>query len=160
MLPRMAHQSAATEAAMGVGYQLDQQLGLTLTVFDGRVSGDEWRATVRTLFADPGWPPGRLNLTDLRTADSSALTVADRDEIFAINARHADKLVGMKSAAIGGAHFEKARRFGDADQSSGLRLIAFDDLGPACAWLGIELDTVRTSLDQIRRRLREPTPTG
>jgi hypothetical protein len=142
---------------MAIAYRLDHTLGLTVTVFDGRVTGDEWRSTVREIFADPCWPPGRLNLTDLRTADASRLTGADRAEIFAINARHADKLVGMKSAAIGGTNFEAARRFEQDDHTSGLRLIAFDDLGPACTWLGVEVDNVRSMIEQLRRQLREPT---
>jgi hypothetical protein len=142
---------------MGVGYRLDQALGLSLVVFDGKVTGDEWRAMVLEVFADPCWPPGRLNLTDLRTADASALTVADRAEIFAINGLHADKLVRMKSAAIGSAHFEAARRFGREDRSSGLRLIAFDDLPPACIWLGVDVDKVGSMIEQLRRHLREPT---
>jgi hypothetical protein len=140
---------------MGIAYLLDQALGLTVTVFDGQITGDEWLATVRRIFADPDWPPGRLNLTDLRTADTSALTAADRDEIFAINAQHADKLVGMKSAAVGGINFEVSRRFERDDRTSGLRLIAFDDLGPACVWLGVDVVAIRSTIDQLRRQLRE-----
>ena len=139
---------------MGIAYRLDQTLGLTLTVFDGRITGYEWRTAVREMFADPRWPPGRLNLTDLRTTDSSALTTADRAAIFAINARHAHKLVGMKSAAIGSAHFETSRDFSREDQSSGLRLIPFDDLKPACLWLGLDLETVRSMIDELRSELR------
>jgi hypothetical protein len=141
---------------VGIAYRLDHTLGLTLTVFDGQVTGDEWRTAVRELFADPRWPPGRLNLTDLRTTDASALTVADREEIIAINARHVDKLVGMKSAAVGSAHFEISREFGREDQSSGLRLIPFDDLAPACVWLGLDLNTVLLMIADLRRELREP----
>jgi hypothetical protein len=143
---------------MVIAYRLDHTLGLTLTVFDGRITGEDWRATVVNMFSNPKWPPGRLNLTDLRTANASELTVADRAEIFAINALHADKLVGMKSAAIGGANFEAARDFEREDQSSGLRLIPFDDLGPACIWLGINLEVARSMIDDLRRELRDPTP--
>jgi hypothetical protein len=139
---------------MGVGYSLDKTLALTLTVFDGTVTGDEWRSTVRDLFADPSWPPGRLNLTDLRSADLSAITEADRAEIYAMNARHAHKLVGMKSAAIGGANFEAARSFERDDRSSGLRIIPFDDLGPACVWLNIDTRAIRPMIEQVRQRLR------
>jgi hypothetical protein len=115
---------------------------------------------VEEIFADPSWPPGRLNLTALRTVDASALTVADRDEIFSINARHADQLVGMKSAAIGGGSFDAARRFAREDRVSGLRLIAFDDLGPACTWLGIDVTQVRSMIEQLRRQLRESDAPG
>lgn len=141
---------------MGVGYSLDKTLALTLTVFDGPVTGDEWRSTVRDLFADPSWPPGRLNLTDLRSADLSAITTADRAAIYAINARHAQKLIGMKSAAIGGANFETARDFERDDRSSGLRIIPFDDLGPACSWLSVDVVTVRSMIEELRGRLRQP----
>jgi hypothetical protein len=141
---------------MGVAYSLDKTLALTLTVFDGPVTGDEWRSTVRDLFADPSWPPGRLNLTDLRSADLSAITASDRAAVHAINARHAHKLVGMKSAAIGGANFEAARSFERDDRSSGLRIIPFDDLGPACVWLSVDAHAIRPMIEQLRHRLREP----
>jgi hypothetical protein len=141
---------------MGVGYSLDKTLALTLTVFDGPVTGDEWRSAVRDLFADPSWPPGRLNLTDLRSADLSALTASDRAAIYAINARHAQRLIGMKSAAVGGANFETASNFERDDRSSGLRIIPFDDLGPACRWLSVDVDTVRSMIEELRVRLRQP----
>jgi hypothetical protein len=143
---------------MGVGYRLDEALGLSLVVFDGKVTGDEWRTTVLEVFADPRWPPGRLNLTDLRTADTSALTESDRAEIFAINALHADKLVRMKSASLGSAHFDATRRFERDDHTSGLRIIAFDDLAPACDWLGVDVERVRTIIEELRVQLREPKP--
>jgi len=139
---------------MGIAYRLDQGLGLTLTVFDGVVTGDEWRATVREIFDDPDWPPGRLNLTDLRTADSSLITEADRNDIYEINARHANQLVGMKSAAIAGVHFDETREFERGNRPSGIRLIAFDDLGPACAWLGIEAALVAPMVTALRDELR------
>jgi hypothetical protein len=144
---------------MGIAYRLDGALALTLTVFDGKITGDEWRSAVHEIFADPSWPPGRLNLTDLRTADASALTGADRAEILSINARHAHKLVGMKSAAIGGSTFDAARKFAREDRASGLRLIAFDDLAPACTWLGVDVAKVRSMIDDLRARLRGPTST-
>jgi hypothetical protein len=141
---------------MGVGYRLDHELALTVTVFDGAVTGDEWRAAVREIFADPSWPPGRLNLTDLRSADLSAVTAADRAEIYALNAQHADKLVGMKSATVGEANFETARKFERDDRSSGLRIIPFDGLGPACNWLGVDSRAVGSLVEEVRRSLRDP----
>jgi hypothetical protein len=142
---------------MGIAYRLEPTLALTVTVFDGKITGDEWSAAVRELFANPAWPPGRLALTDLRTVDISGVTDAHRTEIHAINALHAHKLVRMKSAAVGGAHFETARRFGREDRSSGLRIIPFDGLEPACAWLGIDALTARAIIENLRRQLRDPT---
>lgn len=145
---------------MGIAYRLDQGLGLTLTVFDGVITGEEWRTKVRALFADPAWPPGRLNLTDLRTADSSLLTAADRNEIYAINAHHANQLVGMKSAAIAGVHFDETREFERGNRPSGIRLIAFDDLGPACAWLGIDAALVGPMITVLRDEMRAAAAGG
>ena len=139
---------------MGVAYELDEQLGLTLTVFDGPVTGQEWRDSVAALFSDPRWPPGKLSLTDLRTADASALTAADRAEIIAINGSVAE-LAGMKSAALGGENFEAATAFEREDQTSGMRLIVFNDVSTACGWLGIDTAAVNPMIEQLRRRLRE-----
>jgi hypothetical protein len=139
---------------MAIAYRLDQGLGLTLTVFDGVITGEEWIRRVRELFADPAWPPGRLNLTDLRTADSTQITADDRRTIFEINEEHAKQLVGMKSAAIAGVHFDETRDFERGNRSSGLRLIAFDDVGPACAWLGLDSAVVGPMLTTMRDELR------
>jgi hypothetical protein len=140
---------------MGVAYRLDHALGLTVTVFDGTITGDEWRAAADEIFADPTWPPGPLNLTDLRTADASALTAADRVSVLAINASHADQLAGMKSAAVGGTNFEIAARFQREDELSGLRLVVFDDLPPACTWLGVDADVVSATIRTLREQLRD-----
>jgi hypothetical protein len=139
---------------MAIAYRLEKDLGLTVTVFDGVITGEEWINSVRGLFADPAWPPGRLNLTDLRTADSHLLTDADRQAIYAINQEHAKQLVGMKSAAIAGMHFDETRDFERGNRSSGLRLIAFDDVGPACAWLGLDPAVVAPMINEMRDQLR------
>jgi hypothetical protein len=139
---------------MGIAYRLDPVLGLTVTVFDGVITGEEWIQEVRELFADPAWPAGRLSLTDLRTADSHLLTAEHRQEIYEINQAHAKQLVGMKSAAIAGMHFDEAREFERGNRQSGMRLIAFDDVGPACAWLGIDAAAVNPILAEMRAQLR------
>lgn len=144
---------------MGVAYRLDAALGLTLTVFDGKITGEEWRSVARAIFADPGWPPGLLSLTDLRTADASALSDSDRAEVVAINGSHADQLAAIKNAAIGGRNFEAAQRFERESQLSGLRLIVFDDLPNACVWLGLDANTVREMIEQLRPgQLQNPKP--
>jgi hypothetical protein len=145
---------------MGIAFRLDRGLGLTLTLFDGVITGEEWIEQVSGLFADPAWPPGRLALTDLRTADSQLLTNADRQAIFEINQAHAKQLVGMKSAAIAGMHFDETRDFERGNRPSGLRLIAFDDVGPACAWLGLDPAVVAPMLTEMRDQLRDQTPPG
>ena len=42
---------------MGVAYRLDAALGLTLTVFDGKITGEEWRSVARAIFAAPDGRP-------------------------------------------------------------------------------------------------------
>jgi hypothetical protein len=142
---------------MGIACRLDQGLGLTLTVFDGVITGAEWMRQVRELFANPEWPPGRLSLTDLRTADAHLISDADRQAIFKINQEHAKQLVGMKSAAIAGVLFDEAREFERENRPSGLRLIAFDDVGPACAWLGLDPAVVSPMITELRDQLRGGT---
>jgi hypothetical protein len=142
---------------MGIAYRLDRDLGLTLTVFDGIITGEEWIRHVHEVFDLPEWPPGRLSLTDLRTADSHLLRDEDRQAVFAINQAHAKQLVGMKSAAIAGVHFDEARDFERGNRPSGLRLIAFDDVGPACAWLGLDAAVVAPMISELRAQLRGDT---
>ena len=123
-------------------------------VWDGTVTVDDWRAHLLEVFADPDWPAGTRNLTDLRSADVSSITPADRLSIVAMYAPYADKVRGMKSAAVAGDNFDVSRDFEDQKEPAGLSLIVFNDLLNACTWLGIDKAAAQATITELRQELR------
>ena len=140
---------------VGISYRLDKAQGLMTFVWDGKVTADDWKAHLTEMFADPDWPAGTRNLTDLRSADVSTITPADRAEIVMMYAPHADKVRGMKSAAVAGDNFDVSRDFETENEPAGLSLIVFNDLLNACTWLGIDKTLAQATVAELRQELRE-----
>ena len=42
---------------MGIVYRIDQDCGVAVVLWDGRVTADEFLAHTRRLLADTEWPP-------------------------------------------------------------------------------------------------------
>jgi len=143
---------------MGIAYRCDQQVGLTLTVWHGTVSCDEWRDQVASLVSDPGWRSRPRFLTDLRTAgDVSTITddhVAEMADLFAASAR---ATVHAKVALVAADLFDGARMFEHETDSSGVRTIVFNDVGTACRWLGVEPISVLPSITTLRQHINAST---
>jgi hypothetical protein len=146
--------SAATLDFVGIAYRLDKSQGLMTIVWDGVVTAADWRAHLEQMFDDPEWPAGPRNLTDLRSADISTITGADRERIVAMYAPHLDKLRGMKSAAVAGDNFGPSTDFENQNQPPGLSLIVFNDLLNACTWLGIDKAVAHATITELRLALR------
>jgi hypothetical protein len=140
---------------VGITYRLDKDQGLTVIVWDGVVTADDWRAHLRAIFDDPGWPPGPRNLTDLRSADVSGITDEEEADVLAMYLPHLDKIRGMKSAAIAGDNFARSLDFESHKEPAGLSLIVFNDLLNACTWLGVDKTAAQTAVTELRNELRE-----
>jgi hypothetical protein len=151
---RSTPDTGCTLEFVGVSYRIDKSQGLTTVVFDGRVTGSQWRSHLEAIFEDPEWPPGTRNLTDLRSADVSEVTVSDRAEMLAMYGPHLDKVRGMKSAAVAGDNFEASRQFEERKEPAGLSLIVFNDLLNACTWLGIDKTVAQSTVADLRNEIR------
>ena len=147
---------ADTIRAMPIAYRIDKQLALMTAVWDGPISAVDWREHLRATFAEPDWPSVLLNLTDLRSADLSAITDADRVEMVALYEPHAEHIRGKKSAVVAGDNFDRSREFESHNEPPGLRVIVFNDLFNACTWLGIDVSEANETFDELRRSLRNP----
>jgi hypothetical protein len=143
---------------MGIAYWLEKQLGLMTTVWDGAISAEAWQEHLRATFDDPDWPAVTRNLTDLRSADLSAITEVHRVEAVSMYGPHAQYVRGTKSAVVAGDNFDRARSFESHKEPAGLRLIVFNDLFNACTWLGIDTATSMRTLDALRTETRDGPP--
>ena len=139
---------------MGIAYRCDTRHGIVVSVWDGDVSFDELRDLIRRQLADPDWPGGRLGLTDARTARGiSAITDEQICEIAAMYRTQQAKISGVKYARVGQG-MQSILKFQKAMGPSGLTTLVFDRLDDACAWLGITVDDVQATLEDLRQELR------
>ena len=140
---------------MAIAYRIDKTLGLTVVVWDGAVTGADAEDQVRTLQADPDWPPGPLHLLDTTSA-TSVPSVQDTKLVeMLLEIAHAQQI---RFALVAGNMFEEATKFQEAASAVGLsRVIVFNDLTTACTWLGADAGTTRAALGELRRDLRAGT---
>jgi hypothetical protein len=137
---------------MSIVYRIRKEEDLTLVLWDGVVTADDFLAHVRRLTSDAEWPPpGRLHLADLRitsldaTMDDSILeTAAD------YYGSHSHKLAKMKAAIVAREAFKKAVAFERLVSRYGVTAIVFNSLDTACTWLGVDYGEVGRSLQQLR----------
>ena len=140
---------------MPIVYRIDKSLALMTTVWDGPITAADWREHLRATFAEPDWPDVLRNLTDLRSADLSAITESDRVEMVAMYEPYAEHIRGKKSAVVAGDNFDRSREFESHDEPPGLRVIVFNDLFNACTWLGIDISEANETFDELRREARD-----
>jgi len=141
---------------MPIAYRIDKSLALMTIVWDGPITAADWREHLRETFADPDWPGVLRNLTDLRSADLSAITDDDRVEMVAMYEPYAEHVRGKKSAVVAGDNFDRSRKFESHDEPPGLRVIVFNDLFNACTWLGIDISEANEALDELRGQAQDP----
>jgi hypothetical protein len=138
---------------MAIAYRLDHALGLTLVVWDGAVSGDDAEDHVRSLFDDDEWPPGRLHLLDATTATQVPIVANTKLVDLAANAAQTKR---VRFAVVQNMGFEEATYFEREAAARGLsQVIVFNDLVTACTWLGLDGPSIRTTIAEMRRELRE-----
>ena len=137
---------------MGIGYRIDEALGLTVVVWDGAVTGDEAEDHVRSLRAEPDWPPGRLHLLDA-TSVTSVPRVRDTKLVEMLG--DIAEWRRIRFAVVATDAFEEATSFQQAAAALGVsHVIVFNELTTACGWLGVELASIRVILGELRRELR------
>ena len=140
---------------MGINYRHDDKTNVTTWVFDGAVTTEEWATEVRAQVEQPFWPP-RANLTDLTTADLSAISDDDIVTVAGIYTSQGTRIHGLQSAIIADRAFLQARTFESVVAPYGQRVIVFTDVTAGCTWLGIEVSETLSTIRHLRDELRSP----
>ncbi len=141
---------------MGIAYRCDADIGLTIAVWDGTVTAQEWHAQSDRAHADPAWPAGRLFLTDVTTvSDVSHIT----DELIAEMAKRmrdevSERVADARWALVAGDAFWMARKFARVVDGIVQSMVAFNSLDTACIWLGVDLGRARAALRELRTEIR------
>jgi hypothetical protein len=140
---------------VGIAYRSDHGLGLTVIVWDGVIRPEDWRSHVSQMTADPSWPAGRLGLLDATAADVSLLTEDHIREVAAAFGSDRSKLAGIKYAIVAGeAAHAYALAFQQVIGPMGLVTVVFSHCDIACAWLGITVEDVEPTVEELRLAIR------
>jgi len=104
---------------------------------------------------DPSWPVGRLGILDASVADVSLLTTDHIRDVAAAFGAHRSKLAGIKYAIVAGeAAHAYALAFQQAIGPMGLVTVVFSHFDLACAWLGITVEDVEPTVEELRLAIR------
>jgi hypothetical protein len=134
---------------MGIAYTCDEATGVTVTVWDGPVSPDDWRKLVAEQNVDPQWP-SEHHLGIFETAHGFSSFDDDVVAEMMTTYRHrAQNSPVKKSAIVTQRQLNLATEIPRELQDMGIRVIAFGDLRTACAWLGADLDAIQRIVDDL-----------
>jgi hypothetical protein len=141
---------------MGIAYRSDDAIGLSVSVWDGEITDDQRRRQMEAVASDPNWGAGGLLLTDL-TGVSTAQR-ASATQVLEAAAEFSERLAGQvrnaKWAIVASETFVLAQRFGSYLEEEVRRIIVFNDLDAACAWLGVDSADARAIIGELRADLR------
>ena len=142
---------------MGIAYRIDQALGATFVVYDGKLTRQDLIDHARRISADPDWPPRRrLQLADVSTYHNpEQLPKPAITEIADFWGKRLDQVGEMHLAVVATLAFDNAKMFEKAMSNGGPNTIVFNRLETACTWLGLPADQARQTLKAIRAELRE-----
>jgi hypothetical protein len=140
---------------MGIAYHLNQDLGVSLVVWDGLVTATEWQAHARRMLADTRWPARKgLHLVDMRStrldASIDEAAIKATADLFGQHPR----IAALKAAVVAGEAFTRAAQFERIIAQYRSTLITFNILATACAWMGLDTTAVEPELQAIRAELR------
>ena len=141
---------------MSIVYRIDQEKGLTLVLWEGVVTADEFLAHVRRLCSDADWPPPkRLHLSHLRfTSLDASMDDAIIDKAAHLYGTHLATGENMKVAIVASEAFKKAVAFERVLLRYGASVVVFNFLENACTWLGIAAAEIERTLQQLRDQAR------
>ncbi len=144
---------------MSIIYRIDKDRGVAFSVWQGEVTPADFLAKLRAELADPDWPPRRrAHLVDLRTyavREDAAAVEAAISTAIGIYAERRDKVARMRMAIVASDAFAHALSFQRLSLPGPLKVIVFNSLPTACAWLGLDMMDAERALEELRSAGRE-----
>jgi hypothetical protein len=143
-----------------VASRSDLVVDLVINVLDGPVSGREWLDVMSCQVTSDEFLRASRALTDLTSAtDLEQFTDHDLDQGVAFLAAHPRPVpTRRKAAMVAHGGFDVAKVFEHKIGASrwGAIPIVFNDVTTACAWLGVDVQRVRSAIASMRAELRTP----
>ena len=140
---------------MGIANLYVETDDLHVIVWDGTVSGAEWKQNIgEQTVGDPAWPRGRRRLIDLTTLDPSSLSSNDIDTVIAYGRERIQQVAGRRQAIVALTAWDLAQEFAQRSRELGATTIVFDRLDAACRWLSVDTAAARSVVASLRGELR------
>lgn len=144
---------------MGIAYKVDHIQGLTVVVWDGTVSADDWRAHIQAMLGDPLWPQGDMLLSDQRTlSDWSELSPTVMAELAETMSRHSMRLAKLRCAVVARSSAVGAMRFREDIREVVASMTVVNYLAAGCSWLGANRSEAQSTVAELRRQLSRNHP--
>ena len=135
---------------MPVTYVVLNQGSLVLELWTGRVSHDEVLPHVRQHLSDASIAPGASVLVD-DTGASFETTTEAVHEVTDLYRRSIEKLrVGKAALLVNESTYDRARVCEKQSIDIGMRVILFNSLDVASAWLGVDVARAGEAFEQLR----------
>jgi hypothetical protein len=106
------------------------------------------------LAADPNYASSRLLLTDLRAIARDERPTPEQVDMAAREfvQRFGETMTTLKWAIVARHAFPEASAFDEQMRGHVPRVLAFNDLGTACVWLGADVVQIERIIDDLRSR--------
>lgn len=136
---------------MGIAYRHTPRI--SVDVWSGTIEPEDAARHVEAIAGEAEWGVQGAILTDLTGID-----VASRPSPEALKAvatmfveRMGNRIRDAKWAVVADVTFEDATEFSTYVESTAPRLIVFNEIETACAWLGVDEADVRAIIEELAR---------
>ena len=138
---------------MPIAYHCDPATRTTVSVWRDVTQADVTNH-LDHLAADPNYASSRLLLTDLRAIARDDRPTPEQVDMAAreFARRFGETLMTVKWAIVARHAFPEASAFDERIQNHIPRVLAFNDLGTACVWLGADVERIEDIIDDLRNR--------
>ncbi len=150
-----SHTGASWKIVMGIAYRILAEEGITVVAWHDLVTAQMFLRHVERLAADPEWPPPQgLQLADMTTIfDEKMMDGEFVQSIAEVYSEQIGRSIPLRIAVVASealAHTPEFQKFIACYPPS---LKVFHTLESATAWLGVDVQTVRPVLEELRRNL-------
>ncbi len=138
---------------MPIVHRCDPKLALTVVLWSGPVSIDQWREDLRRRQGDPDFASTWKDLVDGRTSSPDASFTPAAIEAVLEHLKENAVSAGRAMAVLEGGDLEKLRFYKLIAEQAQLNVEIFHDLPAACAWLGVDQSRVAEILAETRKMI-------
>lgn len=135
---------------MPVQYVVLNQGSLVLELWMGVISHEEVLTHERQYLSDASIAPGASVLVDA-TGASFETSMEEVHEVTDLYRRSIEKLrVGKAALLVNESTYDRARVYEKQSTDHGMRVILFNSLDVASAWLGVDVTRAREAFEKLR----------
>ena len=135
---------------MGIAFR--NAARISVDVWSGTIEPREAAEHVEAIAREPEWGVQGAILTDLTGIDTESRPSPEALQVTAAMfvERMGDRVRDAKWAVVADVTFEDATRFSSYVEATAPRLIVFNEITTACAWLGVDESEVRAIIAELR----------